>query len=70
MLSSEKCLREGLGLPGARSLEGNPDKPYTGSRAVTKVVGAKEEGLLTLTQIGNIRENPLVEVKKGSNFID
>lgn len=28
-----------------------------------EVVGAKEEGCLTLMQIGSIRENPLAEVK-------
>ena len=32
---------------------------------MTEVVGAKEEGLLTLTQTESIRENPLAEVKTG-----
>ena len=63
MLSSQKCLREGPGLPGARSLEEKSDKQYTVTSPLIEVVGAKEEGPLTLTQIGCIREKPLTEVK-------
>lgn len=38
---------------------------------MTKTVGAKEEGSLTLTQIGSIRENLLAEVKmEGTSKMD